>query len=491
MRRFADRFAQAGFDASSLYPCYGLAESTLLAAGSDHAQPPTIETFDRAALAEHRAVVVSSAVPAGHVQELVGSGRSMPDHKLLIVSCDEELVDPSAAAQVVAENQVGEIVLQGPSIAQGYWRREEATSESFGQQVEGHEGRFLRTGDLGFLRQGELFVTGRRKDVIIVRGRNHYPQDIEQTLEQCHEALMPGAAFSVTVDGNEELVVVHQIDRQYRNRSCESILRSMRLAVRSNHDLDPYAIILIRQTSLPLTSSGKVQRSLCREQYLQDELKIVDQWVRPTEASRPVQHHDEVGATATRVVKLDREGVAIGDNHDAKQVEPPRPARQSVSGMSVDRAAERIEAWMMNWLIDRAGLDSKELDRNRPFAELGVDSMTAVELSQELEEEFGVALNPVVAWNYPTPSTLASYLAGEAITRQQQAISEDAQFIRRDMAAIQNPPHATPIAVPPTANQDPLLNGADDVDLESLLAEIEGLSDEQAAQLLSRDAGSS
>src|SRR6185295_11996848 len=153
--------------------------------------------------------------------------------------------------------------------------------------VAGREGRFLRTGDLGFFREGELYVTGRVKDVIIIRGRNHYPQDIEQSAEEAHPAVLPGAAFALADDSGERLVVVHQLDRQYRGTDYQQIVQAIRRAIVEQHELDPYAIVLIRQTSLPVTSSGKVQRNLCREQYLAEELKIVHSWTSPAMRATP------------------------------------------------------------------------------------------------------------------------------------------------------------------------------------------------------------
>ena len=175
----------------------------------------------------------------------------------------------------------------------------------FGADVDGCEGRFVRTGDLGFLRDGELFVTGRLKDVVIIRGRNHYPQDIEQTAEEAHPAVLMGAAFALENEGAERLVVVHQIDRQYRDADFDEVVRAVRRAIVEQHDLDPYAVVLIRQTSLPITSSGKVQRSLCREQYLADELKVVHAWTNPATTSA------DAAKPAPQInVNLSGEGVA-------------------------------------------------------------------------------------------------------------------------------------------------------------------------------------
>ena len=143
---------------------------------------------NRQALSEHR-VAVACGEPEEMTQKLVGCGQAMPDHTLL-------LVDPATNA-VCGPDEVGEILIQGPSVAGGYWNRAEETDEEFGASVAGYEGRFLRTGDLGFMHDGELYVTGRLKDVIIIRGRNHYPQDIEQSAEAAHPALLMGAAFAL------------------------------------------------------------------------------------------------------------------------------------------------------------------------------------------------------------------------------------------------------------------------------------------------------
>jgi acyl carrier protein len=394
------------------------------------------------------------------------------DHELVVV--DTESGVP------VRESQVGEILLQGPSIAQGYWNRPELTSEVFGRKVSGRDGDFLQTGDLGFVRNSELFVTGRAKDVIIIRGRNHYPQDIEQTVEAVHPAILLGAAFGVAIEGDERLVVVHQVDRQARGEDWKKVIAQVRSAIVTHHELDPSAIILIRQISLPITSSGKVQRNLCREQYLDGQLKIVQQWTnRATKKSS-----DSQGAKTSlnehangRVhVNLNGTGITWSKNDAAKQhqsaektgVATPgeRPQQHDFTGIPLDRAAEYTETWLLEWLVERVGLDPTDVDRDRPFAEYGVDSLAAVELSEELESQFGVPVTPVVAWNYPTPAALARYLAEQATgsmpTANQQATSSDG------IDALASPGQKL----------------ADDDMLSQMLAEVENLSDEEAARLL-------
>ena len=446
LSHFAEAFWVAGFRLQAFYPCYGLAETTLLAAGPEYRNEPRILAVNRAALAEHR-VVPACGEPDAMVQRLVGCGPPVPDHQIVIVEPD--------TANERADGEVGEILIQGPSVAEGYWNRGEENVRIFGAHVAGRNGQFLRSGDLGFFREGELFVTGRVKDVIVIRGSNHYPQDIEQSAEGAHPAVLPGAAFSLEDEAGERLVVVHQIDRQYRGGDYHQVIQAIRRAIVEQHELDPYAIVLIRQTSLPITSSGKVQRNLCREKYLSGELKVVHSWTNPAvngaKKSLPARHVD---------VQLHGEGIAWTRRGD---FEPPGPGS---AGVELDRAAERIEAWLLEWLVARLSLDPADVSRERPFAEFGVDSLTAVELSHELEEQFKVPLPPIVAWNYPTPAALARYLAEQTTDISDRGPQSKAV-------------HSTNSVDTPTA--------ADDAQLASLLDEIERLSDAEAAQLLAEE----
>jgi acyl carrier protein len=330
------------------------------------------------------------------------------------------------------ENVVGEIVLQGPSVAKGYFGRAEEINRNFHTRVRGIEGEFLSTGDLGFFHDGELFVTGRLKDVIIIRGRNHYPQDIEATAETAHPALMPGAAFSMTVGEEERLVIVNQIDRQLDKSEYGNVVSAIRQAVAEQHELDAHAVVLIRQSSLPITSSGKVQRSLTRDQYMEGSLRVVHEWKAP---QRP--------AAAAKPKRSGQNGSST------------RSAQLTGDVFGVEQTAERIEAWLEEWLVDRVGLDPADIHRDKPFAEFGVDSLTAVELSHELEEEFGVPLPPIVAWNYPTPAALSRYLAEQSTAKDEPPAAE----VQQESAET-------------------------DANLEAMLAEIENLSDEEAQRLL-------
>jgi acyl-CoA synthetase (AMP-forming)/AMP-acid ligase II/acyl carrier protein len=464
LKLFADTFAASGFRSKAFYPCYGLAETTLLAAGPNYSHEPVVLAVNRQALAEHR-VAPACGEPDEMTQRLVGCGQELPDHQLVIVRPESSVpCEP---------DEVGEILISGPSVCQGYWNRAEECASMFGAHVDRYEGRFVRTGDLGFLRDGELFVTGRLKDVVIIRGRNHYPQDIEQTAEEAHPAVLMGAAFALENEGAERLVVVHQIDRQYRDADFDEVVRAVRRAIVEQHDLDPYAVVLIRQTSLPITSSGKVQRSLCREQYLADELKVVHAWTNPAttsaDAARPAPQIN-VNLSGEGVAWSRRETAPAADaGHAATSTNgngSAKPKRRQLSPraaiVELDRAAEGIEAWMLQWLVAKLALKSDEVQRDRPFAEYGVDSLTAVELSHELEEQFKVPLPPIVAWNYPTPATLARYIAQET-------------------TGIKDPSSA-PHTESAAANGDTVR--VDDDELAKLLAEVENLSDDEAARQL-------
>ncbi len=180
------------------------------------------------------------------------------------------------------KEQVGEIWVSGGSIASGYWNRPEATQETFQAYLkDAQEGPFLRTGDLGFLLDGELFVTGRIKDVIIIRGQNYYPQDIEMTVQKSHPALRPncGAAFTVEFKGEERLVIVQEVERTYlRKLDVNEVVGNIRQAVTAEHSLQIYAIVLVKTGSIPKTSSSKVRRHACRAEFLTCSLNVVEDW---------------------------------------------------------------------------------------------------------------------------------------------------------------------------------------------------------------------
>jgi acyl-CoA synthetase (AMP-forming)/AMP-acid ligase II len=270
MRRFAETFASHGFAAGTMHPAYGMAEATVLIAAGKRDAPPVTRRLSRAALQESRVAAPASDEDA---QIGVGCGNALVDERIAIV-------DPDGHRRLGAD-EIGEIWVAGPNVAEGYWANEMATREAFGAAIAGEDGAiWLRTGDLGFLDAGgELFVTGRIKDIIIIRGANHYPQDIEHTVETAHPALAAhgGAAFAVTDEhGEERLVVVQEVERSQRHHADPTQLQvRIREAVVSEHDIVPFAVILLRPGTLPKTTSGKIQRAQSRRLWLEGGLDIL------------------------------------------------------------------------------------------------------------------------------------------------------------------------------------------------------------------------
>jgi acyl-CoA synthetase (AMP-forming)/AMP-acid ligase II len=297
LERFAEKFAPCGFRFEAFQPCYGMAEATLFISGGLRKHPPIIKYVNESAL-EQNQVIVGNPAEKG-TRPLVGCGQVGKAEKILIVN-------PETLIQC-KEDEVGEIWVSGPSVAQGYWQQPEKTTESLQAHLaDTGEGPFLRTGDLGFLQDQELFITGRIKDVIVIRGCNHYPQDLEHTVEQSHPALIPNrsAAFSVTVAGNEKLVVVSEVERRFgatpksiegkplfvrsaepidpgfevniqQPLAFEDVINAIRQAIATNHGSQVHAVLLLRVGTIPKTSSGKIQRYACRQGFLESTLTVV------------------------------------------------------------------------------------------------------------------------------------------------------------------------------------------------------------------------
>ncbi|HTF71082.1 MAG TPA: fatty acyl-AMP ligase, partial [Edaphobacter sp.] len=256
---FAAKFAKAGFDPAAFCPCYGLAEATLLVTGCPAGKHYTVLGCDETALLRNEVRTETNDTP---VKWLVSSGSS----NLAKI----RIVDPEFRS-ACASGRIGEIWVSGPSISRGYWNRREETQHTFRGSLVADEGsRFLRTGDLGFIHDGQLFVTGRIKDLIIIRGRNHYPHDIELSVESADERLRPGsgAAFSIDVNGEEQLILLYELDRTYQ-KNAEEIVDGIRRTLAEVHEIRAHTIALLKRGSIPKTSSGKIQRHLCRDLFLE------------------------------------------------------------------------------------------------------------------------------------------------------------------------------------------------------------------------------
>ena len=270
---FINKFRSSGFRSQYFYPCYGMAEATLMISGGNIEDEPVYLNVQSDFLENNQ--IVEAEKDSENYQELVGCGQVWLDTEV-------KIIDPESCLEC-GENQVGEIWVSGASIAQGYWQQAEKTIATFQAKLANttDERNFLRTGDRGFLRAGELFITGRIKDVIIIWGRNHYPQDIEYSVQHSHQALRLdcGAAFSIEIDNQEKLVIVQEVERTYlSNLNANEVFFAIREAVALHHALQVYAIALIKPASIFKTSSGKIQRHACRHGFLTETLAIVGQW---------------------------------------------------------------------------------------------------------------------------------------------------------------------------------------------------------------------
>ena len=406
--RFCEAFGPCGFRREAFYTCYGLAEATLIVSGGFVKKPPAVRSFEAAALTRHLVVprdAGAGGADADRVRPLVGCGQTMPDQEILIV-------DPETRGECPAE-QIGEIWVRGPSVAQGYWRQPEATDATFRAYLsDSNEGPFLCTGDLGFLRDGELFVTGRIKDLIIFRGVNVYPQDIEKTVESSHPHLVSngGAAFTVDSDGAERLVVVQEVERR-RHEGLDAAVDAIRRAVSREHELPVEAIVLVQAGSIPKTSSGKIQRYACRKAFLEGSLTSLAQWQAPRDRLEA-----DAGLPPPRVpdAPLAREkppATPGGDGATAPQPAAPKPALKPApkpaalkpapkpalkpaplarvpaggapekSGRVIDAVVEQVRR------VARERANGLTLDT--PISEIGLDSLERMEVLASLEERFG------------------------------------------------------------------------------------------------------
>jgi acyl-CoA synthetase (AMP-forming)/AMP-acid ligase II len=265
LQRFADAFGPCGFRPEAFVPCYGLAENTLGVTASLR-KAPRVREVSAAAL--RRGEVADAPDPAD-ARAFVSCGTAWLDQRVVTVDPETRLRQPPG--------RVGEIWVAGPSVADGYWGRPEETERTFRAFLgDTGAGPFLRTGDLGFIEAGELFVTGRIKDLIVIRGRNHYPEDIEQTVQAVHPRLRAGcgAAFETSLDGKPLLVVVQEVARRSPGLDVPRLLGDVRQAVAQRHDLQLHDLRLLEAGSIPKTSSGKVQRHLCRLGYEQGTLRV-------------------------------------------------------------------------------------------------------------------------------------------------------------------------------------------------------------------------
>lgn len=389
LAKFSEAFGECGFDAKAHCPAYGLAEATLKVTAIAKSENPALLTICAREFSRDRAVVRCDANTADSLT-LASCGRPVLETQLAIVH-------PETHRQL-APYEVGEIWVDSPLVAQGYWQNPEATEATFKAKIaNGDDREFLRTGDLGFLDDtGALFVTGRLKDLIIIDGANYYPQDIEATVESCHPGLRlgAGAAFAVEVNGQERLVVAQELERTYvRHPDLDSMITAIRQTIAQNHDLPVHGVLLLRTASIPKTSSGKIQRQACRQGFLNRTLNIVREW-----------SYDPRDRTSFLQLSSDIEAVT------KKLQEPPKPQKSDRQ-----QSAREVETWLKQKLTGQLDIAPEDIDTQQSLAYHGLTSQGAIALLAELETEFERSLTPTVLWNYPTIAGLSCHIAGEEV----------------------------------------------------------------------------
>jgi amino acid adenylation domain-containing protein len=339
--RFAAEFGLYGFRREAFRPCYGLAEATLMVTGAHPVSGPRSIQISAEDFARHHVRVTNDS----QGKWCVSCGKEASGLEVKVVSPE--------SMREVGPNEVGEIWVRGDSVALGYWKRPLETETTFAARLEpSGAGPFLRTGDLGFCDGGELFVTGRIKDLIILRGQNYYPQDLEYSVEQADAMFLPGAgaAFSIDILGEERLVIVHEVT-ETSEAELDRLARVVSRTLSEDYQIAAYAVALIRPNTIAKTSSGKIQRNACREAFLHRRLQVLHEWTTKT----------------------------VGTEEPAKIACP--------SGYE-DSATD----WMLLEISRKCGVAVEDIDINRPLSDYGLDSLIAVELAHSMQQRFAVAV---------------------------------------------------------------------------------------------------
>ena len=310
---------------------------------------PFLQSFDSTELVEKKVRPVADDCP--EARALVACGRVLPNETV-------KIVDPNTS-EVLPDDEIGEIWVQSRSVGRGYYQRAEESQRTFDAYTVDGEGPFLRTGDLGFLYGGQLFVSGRLKDMIVVHGVNRYPQDIEETVERSCDVIQAGSVAAFAMDdgeGREQLAIVVEAQR-LRDVDWDSKIQAIRRAVTAEHELPPDAVFMVRNSSMPKTSSGKIQRHACLHAVRDNELKLIARWVRGEESGNAVISTDAQPMMQAAAGRAATE--YLGD------------VNQSIADVIIDHV-KRIAG-------DRAGV--LKLDTNIVL-DLGLDSLERLEIAQ-------------------------------------------------------------------------------------------------------------
>ncbi|MDZ8184102.1 MAG: amino acid adenylation domain-containing protein [Nostoc sp. ChiSLP02] len=383
LERFAAAFADCGFRKEAFYPCYGMAETTLMVSGVEKATSPIIKTVYKSALECNR--VVDASDQNENIYQLVSCGRVIPQQEVVIAN--PETLKSSQPGEI------GEIWVSGPSVGQGYWNRFSETEETFRAYLsDTGKGPFLRTGDLGFLENGELFITGRVKDLIIIRGRNLYPQDIELTAERSHRSLRSGsnAAFTIEVNNEEKLVLVQELEFRAKP-NLEQVISAIRQAVTEEHEVQVYAVVLIKPGTIPKTSSGKIQRRTTRAQFQNDELNVV----------------------ASDILKISN--IVSKETHLLQ--------RSELLALSPRESQLLLESYLIELLAGVLLIAPNSINSQEAISTLGLDSLKVFELKNRIEVDLELEVSVADFFEGMSTRSLATKILAQLTTDAITSIS--------------------------------------------------------------------
>ncbi|WP_394849171.1 amino acid adenylation domain-containing protein [Pendulispora brunnea] len=341
IRKFTETFAWSGFRRDTFYPSYGLAEATLIVTAGKPARVSRTLWVDAEALGQGRLAVTSPAAPGA--KELASCGTVVPSQELAIV-------DPDTRA-ACADGEIGEVWVRGRAVTRGYRHRPEENERTFLARTETGEGPYLRTGDLGFRYEGELYLASRHKDLIIVRGRNHYPQDLERASENSDPMLRLGCVAAFATEDDARVIVLQEVREEGTDADYARAMQAIRIAVAEECEVRLAEVALVARGELFKTSSGKIQRRLCRSRYLEGALRVL------------------------AVQSLDTE-----ESSDEEVAAPPE--------LPIESRVRRVVGQALR-------AETAEIDAQTPLVALGLDSLTSIEVCNALAAEFGMHIEQV------------------------------------------------------------------------------------------------
>lgn len=445
IERFSGKFEKCGFRPAMFFPCYGLAEATLMASSIRSGMGPGVISLSLPKLAEGHAVLADEHADATDVKKVISCGTAPDEHSLAIV-------DPQTG-QPCEDGQIGEIHVSGPSVSPGYWHQTESSRDTFYQSDSGEQ--WLATGDLGSLVNGELIITGRLKELIIIRGRNVIPQDLEATTWNAHRALEPNAAavFSIEVDENECVVVAAELRRtERRNADAQEVARTISKAISDEHGVALHEVVLLRPGSIPRTTSGKIQRLLCQRLYREQDWKVI--------ASIPcsvVAMCSGDGQFSESEKSLLRQFLLGSDDRIARSADG---SNTQYSGTQQELTSTTRYSRLLSERISRVtGLRVDEIRIDESLSGNGLDSLQRIELILQVEADFGLRSGSLPADECTTIETLAEELA-DWLGNDNARISAENTESERQVDCAASPNASEPMRL--TASQAQFLNSRPD-----------------------------